>query len=159
MKDNQTSVIVVVELVTTRIVANIRKLMLMQVIMGHGRDSVSKKSRKPSITTVAQENSKFSSDNVSKKSVKTVTMQEDVNQNVVQISVTDSCAKKDAIREESSSVLIDSAFVPKISGDCVQVVDKEYTVKDSKIKNIHYVTEPTEILYLLHLLGQIIMVI
>lgn len=50
-------------------------------------------------------------------------MQEDVSQKVLQVSVTDSCAKKDISCEQSSFVLVDG--VPKVSGDCVHIVDKE----------------------------------
>lgn len=94
---------------------------------------------------VAQENSKVSSGNNSKKSTETDTMQ-DVSQKVVEVSISDSGAKKDAIREEPSSVLVDNSFDPKVSGGCVQVVNKEYPLQDSKLKQIYYVTEPAEII-------------
>lgn len=65
---------------------------------------------------------------MSRKSTQIDTMQEDVSQKAVQVSICDYSAKKYFIREESSFVLVDSAFVSEVSGVCVQVENKEYPI-------------------------------
>ena len=43
-------------------------------------------------------------------------VQEDVGQKVVQVLISDYCANEDVICEEFSSILVDAAFFPKVSG-------------------------------------------
>ena len=100
---------------------------------------------KPSASRVAQESPKINPANTFKESIQNFKAQEDTIQKAVLILSSDFGDKEKVLHQQSSTDLVDSGFHPKVSGDGLHVVNKVCPVTESKLKQVYYVTEPTEI--------------
>ncbi|KAL1808550.1 hypothetical protein ACET3Z_025540 [Daucus carota] len=94
---------------------------------------------------VAQESPKINPANTFKESIQNFKAQEYTSQKAVLILSSDFGDKEKVLHQQSSTDLVDSGFHPKVSGDGLHVVNKVCPVTESKLKQVYYVTEPTEI--------------